>query len=122
MTDEPRTDAETPDADAAATGEAAETATAEAPVKLTQTVEMSDVGPCKKHVKVTVERKDIDARFEEKYQEIAHDSRAFVRGFRPGKAPRSLLVRHYQKEVTEQVRAEVLMASLEQLAEEQNLS
>ena len=35
---------------------AATTATTEEPVKLKQTVEIKDVGPCKKHVKVTVDR------------------------------------------------------------------
>ena len=33
--------------------------------KLKQTVEISDVGPCKKHVKITVEREAIDERFQE---------------------------------------------------------
>jgi trigger factor len=90
--------------------------------KLKQDVEIRDAGPCKKHIKVTVDRGDIDARFEDKYKELAKDHRTTVDGFRPGKAPRVLLVRRFQKDVKEQVRAEVLMASLEQLAEDNNLN
>src|SRR4051812_23758440 len=38
--------------------------------KLHQTVEISDVGPCKKHIKVTVQRQDIDNRLGEKFKEL----------------------------------------------------
>src|SRR5262245_36983652 len=41
--------------------------------KLHQTVEMKDVGPCKKHIKVTVGREDIDRLLNEKYSELVAD-------------------------------------------------
>ncbi len=90
------------------------------PVKLNQTVEMNDVGPCKKHIKVTVDRKDIDARLGEKFSELVHDSN--VSGFRPGKAPRRIVEQRFRKEVFDQVKTEVLLASLEQLAEENDVA
>jgi trigger factor len=96
------------------------TATAEAPVKLQQYVEIRDVGPCKKHIKVTIERKDIDERFQEKINELAID--ANVSGFRPGKAPRRIVERRFHKEVADQVKSEVLLASLQQLAEDYDLA
>src|SRR6185503_7000333 len=95
------------------------TATADAPVKLVQTVEIADVGPCKKHVKVTVERKQIDERFDEKYTELVQSDQPQVRGFRPGKAPRKLIERQYHDSVAEEIKTQVLMQSLEQLADEQ---
>jgi len=98
------------------------TATAEVPVKLKQTVEIKDVGPCKKHVKVTVEREQIDERFDEKYTELVQSDQPQVRGFRPGKAPRKLIEKQYHESVSEEVKTQVLMASLEQLAEEQAIS
>ncbi len=113
--------------------EAESTATAEAeggncepgeqpPVKLHQTVEINDVGPCKKHIKVTVDRGDIDTRLDEKYSELVTNHRSYVQGFRPGKAPRKLVERFYRDEIENQVRGEVLMASLEQLADEQDIA
>lgn len=96
------------------------TATAEAPVKLQQQVEIRDVGPCKKHIKVTVERKDIDDRFGEKISELVSD--ANVSGFRPGKAPRRIVERRFHKEVADQVKSEVLLASLQQLAEDHDIA
>jgi trigger factor len=120
MTDEKRPD-DTPSTPhehehAAETG----TATAEEPAKLHQQVEIRDVGPCKKHIKVTVERKDIDDRFGEKFSELVAD--AAVSGFRPGKAPRRIIERRFQREVGDQVKTEVLLASLQQLAEDHDIA
>jgi trigger factor len=92
----------------------------EQPAKLHQTVEMRDVGPCRKHIKITVERGDIDQRFKEKFQEISTD--AVVNGFRPGKAPRRIIERRFSREVGDQVKAEVLLASLQQLADENDIA
>src|SRR5262245_43593526 len=90
--------------------------------KLKQTVEITDVGPCKKHVKITVDRDAIDERFKEKFDELLKDRTAAVPGFRPGKAPRKYIERKFKPVVTEDVRREVLMASLQQLAEDSNLA
>ncbi|MGH7223866.1 MAG: trigger factor [Gemmataceae bacterium] len=96
------------------------TATATEPIKLQQTVDIRDVGPCKKHITVTVDRKDIDGRFSEKINELVSD--ATVSGFRPGKAPRRIVERRFQKEVGDQVKSEVLLASLQQLAEDHDIA
>ena len=85
--------------------------------KLPQTVEIKDIGPCKKHVKVTLEETAIRARFDEKYSDLVLKATGIVPGFRPGKAPREIVVRKYKKEVGDQVKAIILMGSLEQLAE-----
>src|SRR5215218_8809925 len=90
--------------------------------KLRQSVEITDVGPCKKHVKITVDRDAIDERFKEKFDELIKDRTAAVPGFRPGKAPRKYIERKFKPTVAEDVRREVLMASLQQLAEDSNIS
>jgi trigger factor len=119
--DTPTPDA--PETTATAEPEGAEAAGAEQePVKLHQQVEIKDVGPCKKHIKVTVDRADIDARLDEKYSDLVTGHQSYVAGFRPGKAPRKIVERHYKGEIEQQVRGEVLMASLEQLAEEQDIA
>ncbi len=90
--------------------------------KLPQTVEIKDAGPCKKHVKVTVDRSVIDSRFDEKYTDIVRSSEVHVNGFRPKKAPRKIIEQRYKKAVASEIKTEVLMASLEQLADEQQIS
>jgi trigger factor len=97
-------------------------ATQEPPAKLPQTVEITDVGPCKKHVKVTIDRAAINTRFDEKFSDLMVKNPAHIPGFRPGKAPRKVVQKKFYKEVASEVRTEVLMASLEQLADEQSLS
>ena len=94
----------------------------DAPVKLKQEIEITDAGPCKKHVKVTVDRAQIDERFNEKYTELVRSDQPQVRGFRPGKAPRKLIEKQYHESVAEEVKTQVLMASLEQLADEQRIA
>src|SRR3712207_4080117 len=90
----PTAAAETAPAEEAGTPPAADEASPES-AKLRQTVEIRDVGPCKKHVKVTVDRADIDARLNDKFSELVAD--ANVSGFRPGKAPRRIIERRFQK-------------------------
>ena len=94
--------------------------TEEESTKLHQTVEMRDIGPCKKHIKVTVDRGDIDKILDKKYSELVVD--ANVAGFRPGKAPRKIIERRFKKTVTDQVRGELLLQSLEQLADENDVA
>src|SRR5438093_6003048 len=117
MTDETRTEGQDADNPTSATVE--EGAEPQTP-KLVQTVEMQDIGPCKKHIKVAVARSSLDERLDSKYSKIVPESN--VAGFRPGKAPRALVKRRYEKEVTDQVKAEVLLESLEQLAEEHDVA
>ncbi len=88
--------------------------------KLHQEVEIKDVGPCKKHIRVSVSREDIDARFGEHFSKLVKES--VVRGFRPGKAPRRIIEKQFQREVGDQVKNEVLMASLQQLSEDYEIA
>lgn len=118
MSDETTPEPETTEAEGAATA----VAEPGAPEKLVQEVEIRDAGPCKKHIKVTVQRAQIDERFDEKFTEITKSDQPQVRGFRPGKAPRQMIEKRYYDSVAEEVKTQVLMASLEQLAEEQSIS
>ncbi len=93
-----------------------------APQKLEQTVEITDAGPCKKHVKVTIDRKAINTRMDEKFSDLMVKTPAHIPGFRPGKAPKKIVQKKFFKDVAGEVRTEVLMASLEQLADEADLS
>ena len=120
MTDEQRPGEEEKEAAATVTEEGSEPDAEQAPKKLHQTVEMRDVGPCKKHIKVTIERGDVDGLLDKKYSELVVDAQ--VAGFRPGKAPRRIIERRYKKDVSNQVRGEILLQSLEQLAEEQDVA
>ena len=77
----------------------------EEPVKLHQQVEIKDVGPCKKHVKVTVDaRADRRAGSTRSSPSSVQSDQPQVRGFRPGKAPRKIIEKQYHEEVAEEVK------------------
>jgi len=85
----------------------------EAKQKLELDVQISDVGPCKKHLKVSVARTEIDRQFNESIGTMTRE--AAVPGFRPGRAPKQLVQKRFKKQVADQVKSTLLMASLEQI-------
>src|SRR4051794_33351826 len=104
------------------TAEATEGVEGEAPVKhkLDLDVQISDVGPCKKHLKVAIARAEIERQFDESLGTMKRE--AAVPGFRPGRAPRQLVEKRFRKQVGEQVKSTLLMAALEQLDEDHKLN
>ena len=87
--------------------------------KMDLKVDIQDVGPCLKHVKVEVSREDIDFFRDQALGELGDTAQ--VPGFRVGMVPRKLLERRFKDEVSDQVRQKVLVISLEQLAEDNDL-
>jgi len=94
-------------------------ATEPAQYRMSIQVDIQDVGPCKKHVRVKVPRADIDHFSEEAVAEIVLT--AAVPGFRAGRVPAALAKRRFKDEIADSVRQRVLMSSLEQLADENSL-
>jgi trigger factor len=92
---------------------------AKAKRKLDIGVDITDVGPCKKHIKITIPREEIDRQYEESLETLRKD--ALVPGFRMGRAPRQLVVKRFRKQVSDQVKSNLLMSSLEQIDEDYKL-
>jgi trigger factor len=88
--------------------------------KLDLDVQIADVGPCKKHLKVVIARPEIDRQFDESIGTMARE--AAVPGFRPGRAPKQLVQKRFRKQVAEQVKTTLLMACLEQIDEDYKLN
>src|SRR5262245_20888690 len=72
--------------------------------RIQQTVDIREVGPCKKHIKVTVDRASINELMDVKFKDLVKDGQ--VAGFRPGKAPRKLVVKRFHKQVAEEVKGQ----------------
>jgi len=88
--------------------------------KLDLDVRVEDAGACKKHVKITIPRSEIERQFEESLKTFQKEAQ--VPGFRPGHAPKSLVVKRFRKQVSDQVKTTLLMESLEQVDNEQKLN
>lgn len=95
-------------------------ATAEEQKRLDLNVKIDAVSACQRHITVTVSREDIDRYFEKAFGELAPN--ASVPGFRIGHAPRKLVESRFRKEVSEQVRASLLLDSVSQLTEDHKLA
>jgi trigger factor len=107
------------DSDSPVTTAEAESETPAKP-KLALEVQIEDVGPCKKHVKVAIPRADVEKQFKDSLGEMTKE--AHVPGFRPGHAPRGLVEKRFRKEVANQVKSTLLMTSLQQLDDDYKLN
>ncbi len=83
-------------------------------------VKVDSPSSCQRHLTITVSRKDVDRYLNEQYDELL--PKAEVPGFRPGKAPKRLVVNRFKEHVSEQVKAKLLMDSMTQLSEEHEFS
>lgn len=83
------------------------------PTKLNLAVQIEKLSACKRHVKVSVPRTDINRYFQERFDKLAPE--AVVPGFRAGKAPRALVESRFRKQIADQVKGALLMDSLAQV-------
>jgi len=109
-------------ADLAAAQDLAADAILDAPAKrkLNLNIAITDTGPCKKHISIEVPQSDVEREFEDTLKGLRKEAQ--VPGFRPGRAPRTLVQRRFRKEVAGQVKSNLLMACMEQLDEEYKLN
>ncbi len=87
--------------------------------RMTLGVDVRDIGPCKKHVRVKVSESDI--RHIRDFVLDQMKSRAAVPGFRPGKAPRDIVAKKFGRELMDELKQKVLIGSLEQLSQDTNI-
>jgi trigger factor len=97
----------------------AATATEDAEHELELSAKITDAGPCRKHIAVTISRKDIDHYHKKSIQKLKGE--AEVPGFRPGHVPPALIERRFKEELSGQVKQDLLLASLRQITEEHDL-
>jgi trigger factor len=77
------------------------------------------LAPCKKLVRVEVEVEKVNETFDA----VTNDFRkqANLPGFRPGKAPKEMVVRKYDKDIMDEVRRKLISESYRKAVEEQKL-
>ncbi len=87
--------------------------------KLQPSCEVQEVGPCQIKIRVEVGADKVKEQIDGKYREL-NDSVALP-GFRKGHAPRNLLERKFGKAVLEDLKAEMVHHSFEEVKEEKKL-
>ena len=88
--------------------------------KLTLNVDVQEKGACERHIKIEVSRDDVDYYFDREFDELQQNQA--IPGFRAGKAPRKMIEKRFRKEVKERVKNALILDSLAQANEEQNIT
>lgn len=82
-------------------------------------VTVENLAPCKKLVRVEVESKQVDETFDSITKDF--QKQASLPGFRPGKAPRDMVLRKYEKDIEEEAKRKLIGDSYRKAMEEQKL-
>jgi trigger factor len=69
-------------------------------------VTVEELAPCKKLMRVELDSQEVDAAFESMIKDFQRS--ASLPGFRPGKAPRDMVVRRYEKDIQDEVKKKLI--------------
>jgi trigger factor len=76
-------------------------------------VNIDETSACGRHITVTIGREEIERYFSEQFDDLV--PKAEIPGFRAGKAPRKLVEKKFRKQLTDQVKGQLIMDSLAQV-------
>lgn len=82
-------------------------------------VSVENLAPCKKLVRVEVEAQQVDDTFNTITKDFQRQ--ANLPGFRPGKAPRDMVVRKYEKDITDEVKRKLISDSYRKALDEKKI-
>src|SRR5438046_3321997 len=82
-------------------------------------VTVENLAPCKKLMRVEVETQKVDETFDSITKDFQRQ--ASLPGFRPGKAPKDMVVRKYGKDIEDEVKRKLISDSYKKAVEEQKL-
>ena len=83
-------------------------------------VTVENLAPCKKLLRVEVDVKAVDAAFDSTTKEF--QKQAALPGFRPGKAPRALILKKYEADVKAEVKRKLIGDAYRQAVDENKIS
>ena len=82
-------------------------------------VSVENLAPCKKLVRVEIEAKEVDETFESITKDF--QKQAAFPGFRPGKAPRDMVLKKYETDIKDEVKRKLISDSYRKALEEKKL-
>jgi trigger factor len=82
-------------------------------------VTVENLAPCKKLMRVEIESQDVDAAFESMIKDFQRS--AALPGFRPGKAPRDMIAKRYEKDIQDEVKKKLIPDAYRKAVDEQKL-
>ncbi len=82
-------------------------------------VTVENLAPCKKLVRVEVDAQAVDAAFESTTKDF--QKQAALPGFRPGKAPKELVLKKYEKDIQDEVKRKLIGDSYRKAIDEKKI-
>jgi trigger factor len=82
-------------------------------------IEIQEVGPCKKRIRVTVPKSRVREEIEKNYQDLSHA--ISLPGFRRGRVPRQLLEKRFGKSIEHEIEQALIRQTLTEALEENKL-
>ena len=83
-------------------------------------VTVENIGPCKRLLRVEADVNEVEKGFEEVTRDFL--KHATLPGFRPGKAPRDMVVRRFEKEIKEEAKNALLRDLYKQAVEKEKIN
>ena len=83
-------------------------------------VTVENLAPCKKLLRVEVDAKAVDGAFDSTAKEF--QKQASLPGFRPGKAPRALVLKKYEADIKNEVKRKLIGDAYRQAVEEKKIA
>lgn len=80
---------------------------------------MENLAPCKKLLRVEIEAKEVDEAFESMMKDFQRQ--VSLPGFRPGKAPRDMVLKKYDKDIHDEVKKKLIPDAYRKAVEQQKL-
>ena len=82
-------------------------------------VTVENLAPCKKLMRVEIESAEVDAAFDAMLKDFQRQ--ASLPGFRPGKAPRDMIAKRYEKDIHDEVKKKLIPDAYRKALDEQKL-
>ncbi len=82
-------------------------------------VTIENLAPCKKLLRVEIDPQAVDAAFESMIKDFQRQ--AALPGFRPGKAPRDVIAKRYEKDIQQEVKKKLIPDAYRKAVDEQKL-
>ena len=82
-------------------------------------VSVENLAPCKKLLRVELEAKQVDETFDSITKNFQRQ--VSLPGFRPGKAPRDMVLRKYEKDISDEVKRKLISDSYRKALDEKKL-
>jgi trigger factor len=82
-------------------------------------VTVENLAPCKKLVRFELESKAVDEAFDKMAKDFVREAQ--LPGFRPGKAPKDMVLKKYEKEIWDEVKKKLIGDTFRQGVKDQKL-